>query len=380
MRIAVDGRTLQSRPLGGIGRVVRGVLESLPAALGEVGLDVSGVDVLTDARLAAPEAPALSPGTEIHHLRSLGPGRGPAWLQWTAPRWLSAHRDSRHVGLFHCPFYGLPYRQPVPMVVSLYDLTFLDHPDWFTPVSGTAFRAQARHAARTARVVITGSDAVAGQISETLGVGRDRIVVARPAVDGVFLAAGSDRRAGRAASAWRRGYLVAMGGAARRNLGVAVEAWRTARRSGAEVELVVVGSVTSAERRGLGTEEGLHLAGAVTDDELARLLGGAVAFLYPTAYEGFGLPAAEAAAAGVPVICAPVGALPELLGQAAEWCDPTPSGPSVEAAAGAVLRLVNDPERRARIGCAGHERLAAAPGHAAAARAWARAYAVALQQ
>jgi glycosyltransferase involved in cell wall biosynthesis len=354
---------------------VRGVLGSLPAALRHVGLDVSGVDVLTDARLAAPEQTTVSREVEIHRLRSLVPGRGPAWLQWAVPRWLGAHS---RVGLFHCPFYGLPYRQPVPMVVSLYDLTFLDHPEWFTPASRAAFRAQARHAARTAGAVITGSDAEAGRIAGTLGVGRDRIVVARPGVDPEFLAAGSDRRAGRPASSWRRGYLVAMGGAARRNLNVAVEAWRVARQAGAEVELVVVGPVSAAERRGLRDEAGLHLAGAVTDEELARLLAGAAAFLYPTAYEGFGLPAAEAAAAGVPVICAPVGALPELLGEAAAWCDPTPSGPSVEAAAGAVLRLLNDPERAARIGCAAHERLAAAPGHADAALAWARAYDMAL--
>ena len=380
MRIAVDGRTLQSRPLGGVGRVVAGVLGSLPGALGDVGLDVSGVDVLTDARLPAPEVATVPPPVEIHRLASLAPGRGPAWLQVTVPRWLNAQRTARDLRLFHCPFYGLPYRQPVPMAVSLYDLTFIDHPEWFPPVSRAVFRAQARHAARTARVVLTGSDAVAGAIAETLGVGRDRVVVARPAVDPLFLDAGSGRRSGRAASSWRRGYLVAMGGAARRNLGVAVEAWRAARRAGAEVELVVVGPVGSAERRALKSDEGLHLAGVVADGELARLLAGAVAFLYPTAYEGFGLPAAEAAAAGAPVICAPVGALREVLGQAAEWCDPTPSGPSVEAVAGAILRLLHDPDRAARIGCAAHERQAAAPGHADAARVWARAYALALQQ
>lgn len=379
MRIAVDGRTLQSRPLGGIGRVVRGVLGSLPAALDGAGLDVSGIDVLTDARLPAPDGATSWARVEVHRLRGPAPGRGPGWLQWSVPRWLDAQGGSRDVRLFHCPFYGLPQRQPVPMVVSLYDLTFLDHPEWFPLLTRSAFRAQARQAARTARAVITGSDAVAGRINETFGVGADRVLVARPAVDPVFLDAGRGRPSGRPASSWGRGYLVAMGGAVRRNLGVSVEAWRTARAAGAEVELVVVGPVTAADRRALGSGDGVHLAGPVADDELARLLAGAVAFVYPTAYEGFGLPAAEAAAAGVPVVCAPVGALGEVLGPAAEWCDATPAGPSVEAVAGAVLRLLNDPERAARIGCAAHERMVAAPSHADAARVWARAYAPALR-
>lgn len=379
MRIAVDGRTLQSRPLGGIGRAVRGVLASLPDALRAEGLDVSGVDVLTDARLAAPETTTLPPDVEVHRLRSRAPGRGPAGLQRAVPRWLDRQRSPRAVGLFHCPFYGLPYRQPVPMVVSLYDLTFVDHPEWFPRATRAAFRAQARHAARTARAVITGSEAVADRINETFGVGRERILVARPGVDAVFLDAGRDRGSGRAASSWRRGCLVAMGGAVRRNLDVAVEAWRAARRAGAEVELVVVGPVTSAERRALGGDDGLHLAGPVTDDELARLLAGALGFVYPSAYEGFGLPAAEAAAAGVPVICAPVGALGEVLGPDAEWCDPSPGGPSVEAVAGAILRLLDDPSRAARLGCAAHRRMAGAPSHADAARVWARAYALALE-
>ena len=378
MRVAVDGRTLQSRPPGGIGRVVRGVLPTLPAALREVGVDVSGVDVLTDSRLPAPEGDVTWADVDVRSVHTLVPGRGPAWLQWAAPRWLATHRDSDDVRLFHGPFYGLPYRQPVPMVVSLYDLTFLDHPDWFRPSTRAAFRAQARHAARTARVVITGSEEVAGKISASLGVGRDRVVVARPAVDPVFLAAGRDRRSARAASSWGRGYVVALGGAPRRNLVVAVQSWRAARRAGAELELVVVGPLTSTERRLAGHDEGLHLAGPVGDEELARLLAGSLALLYPTAYEGFGLPAAEAAAAATPVICAPVGALPDVLGEAAEWCDPTPSGPSVEAAAGAILRLLNHPERAARIGCAAHDRMAAAPTHADAARLWAGAYARAL--
>jgi alpha-1,3-rhamnosyl/mannosyltransferase len=84
-------------------------------------------------------------------------------------------------------------------------------------------------------------------------------------------------------------------------------------------------------------------AGPLDDPSWALLLAGAAAFCYPTSYEGFGLPALEAAASGTPVVCAPVGALPEVLGSAAAWCEsPTPD----PMAAG--LASVLEDERRAK--------------------------------
>ena len=378
MRLAVDGRTLQSRPLGGVGRALRGVLGHLPGAARDAGIELTGVDLLTDARLPDPQTCSLPGDIEVHALRTLAPLRGPAWLQLSVPRWLASAGRARDVRLFHCPFYGLPYRQPVASVVSMYDVTFLDHGEWFRPSTRAALRIQARHAARTARTVITGSCAAASQVTQLLAVHPDRVLVAPPAVDQVFLDAGRTRGPRTASAAWRRGYVVAMGGAARRNLPLAVEAWQGARHAGAEIDLVVVGPLNATERRAAQAADGLHLAGAVGDDELARLLSGALAFVYPTAYEGFGLPAAEAAATGTPVVCTPVGALPDLLGDAAEWCHPVPGSPPVEAVTAAVLRLAHESDRAARIGEAAHLRMAAAPGHDNAARLWAAAYARAL--
>jgi glycosyltransferase involved in cell wall biosynthesis len=135
--------------------------------------------------------------------------------------------------------------------------------------------------------------------------------------------------------------VLALGGAPRRRLAVAVQAWLAARRAGADVELVVVGT-----ERPLTQTEGLRWIGVVDDSELAALLSRAEAFLYPTAYEGFGLPALEAAACATPTVCAPVGALPEVLGDAAEWS----AGTDPEAVAEALLRICLHPERRAELG------------------------------
>lgn len=393
MRVAVDGRTLQSRPLGGVGRVLRGVLPELLRAGASVGLPLTGVDVLTDARLPAPTPVPSDAGADaaadagsdvagdvsLHPLRGPAVGRGPAWLQLAAPRWLRAHAAGGGVGLFHCPFYGLPFRQPMPMAASVYDLTFLDHRDWFPPATRAAFRVQARHAARTARVVITGSETVAAEITERLSVDADRIVVAPPGPDPVFLEAGA-RQTGRSGSATReRPYLVALGGAPRRNLPLTLAAWRRVHEKHPDVGLAVVGPLAASERVLVESAPGADAAGVVDDEDLARLLADALAFVYPTAYEGFGLPALEAAAAGTPVVCAPVGALPEVLGPAAQWCGENGAAPSTDDLAGAVIELLDDPARAERLAVLGRERASAAPTHADAARRWAAAYARALQ-
>jgi glycosyltransferase involved in cell wall biosynthesis len=343
MSLALDARTLQSRPLGGIGRMVRGVLPHLVLSM--------AVDLLTDARLPPPAA--VPEDAAVHTLRAPVPS-GTAWLQLAAPRWLAGRAGEGVV--FHCPFYGLPYRQPVPMVVSLYDLT--DPPDWVGPVQGRAFRAQARHAAGAAAVV-TGSRTVAAELVERLGVDPARLVVAPPGVDDVF-------RHAEAGPVGRRPYVVALGGAPRRQLPVAVEAWRRAGGRGAELDLVVVGT----EAPPPPAAPGLRYAGAVDDAGLATLWAGATAFLYPTRFEGFGMPAAEAAACGAPVVCARVGALPEVLGPAARWCET----PSAEELADAIVELSQDGERGTELRRLGRERFRTGAGWEATAVGWRQAY------
>jgi glycosyltransferase involved in cell wall biosynthesis len=146
-------------------------------------------------------------------------------------------------------------------------------------------------------------------------------------------------------------YVTAMGGAPRRGLEIAVAAWRRLRTAGNPTALVVVGS----EQPCLGP--GVVYAGAVDDRDWAALLAGADAFCYPTRYEGFGFPALESIASGTPVVCAPVGSLPEVLGDAAEWCE----APTVEAVAAGLHRLLDDPEHAAEVRRRGMARTAAHP-------------------
>ena len=353
VRVALDARTMQTRPPNGIGRMLSHLL---PLMEREVDLEL-----LTDGRAAA-----VSTNLPQHRLKVPALSRSALWLQVAAPWWLRGFD-----GLFHCPFHGLPYTQPVPMVVTIHDLFFETNREWYGRAQLLAFRAQARWAARTARRILAPSAYVVEQITNTYRVARDRIVVAPIGVDPVFRPEGHDDvlEAALTRHAVGRPYVIALGGRRRRALPRAVTAWRQLRQEGFDTQLVVVGPEPGPP------EAGVVSVGPVGDDEWAALLAGAAVFCYPTLAEGFGMPALESVASGTPVVCARVGALPEVLGDAAEWCE---SGDAATLAK-ALARVIADDERAKELCELGLRRAAIAPTWSDAAAAHVRAYGEALR-
>ncbi|HXA41994.1 MAG TPA: glycosyltransferase family 1 protein [Candidatus Solibacter sp.] len=352
-RVALDGRTLQARPLGGVGRAISNLIEPLAGRC--------DLTLLLDARLSPIE-------TAVPHraLRTPVVPGNVAWLQLAAAPWLRGFD-----GVFHCPFYGLPYLQRTPMVVTFHDLSFELHPEWMPAAKRTAFRAQARHAARTARVILTDSEFVRRQVVDLYGVGEERVVVAPLCVDPVFT--GPSDLALREEFLTRlqvKGpYVVAFSGARRRRLEMARQAWLRLRSHGFQGQLVIIG-------REPVRDAGVVSAGNPTDRELAELLRGAAALCYPTEDEGFGMPALEAIACGCPVVCFPVGSLPEILGDAAEWCD----GGDLDALATGLQRVVGDTEHQQGLRERGRAWIAASPGWDDCAAIHVEAYRAAIDQ
>ncbi len=322
-RVAIDCRSLQDRPLGGVGRSVQGQLRDLASAL--------PVDALIDSRM--PEPIGLPPGMPVHSLRGPLTARGFAWLQVAAPRWL---RDFD--GLFHCPFYGLPYRQPVPMVVTIHDLSFEFAPQWFPKANRIAFQLQARHAARTARRILVHSDHVGSMVLDlygSYGVRAEQIIRARMPVNPRFSRPAPGWEAIPERFGLRDRYVVALGGARRRRLNVAVAAWQHACQMLDTVPTDLPLAVVGTERP--PPAPGIVYLGAINDADWAAVLRGAAAFCYATAYEGYGMPATEAAASGTPIVCYRVGSLPEILGGGAAW-SANHSASELGAALARVLR------------------------------------------
>jgi glycosyltransferase involved in cell wall biosynthesis len=335
LAVALDARSLQEHPLGGIGRSTR----ALVAAVRE---DVDLV-LLTDAwqrpiDTDLPQRPLRSPLT-----RTMA-----AWLQLAVPR---ALRDFR--GIFHCPWYGLPFRQPVPMVVTMYDLTFEHGRRGFRPHQRAAYKVQARWAARTASHVLTGSEVVRAELCARYGADPSRVTVQPTPLDGAVAELDAVRvEALRDRLGISGRYVVAIDGASRRRLDLALTAWPLVQARVPDVSLIVLGG--RSER--MPFPPGVVGAGAVDDADWASALAGASALVYPTEYEGFGYPALEAMALGTPVVCPRVGALPEVVAEAGCWIE----AHEPEAVAAALSRVLTDPELEARLAQAGRTRTARA--------------------
>lgn len=330
LRVAVDARTLQGRPLGGVARSTLGHLRSV--------LDVVDLTLLTDARQAPIDEHLLGPLPEVA-LRAPS-RRGVAWLQLSAPSHLRGFD-----GVFHCPFYGLPFRQPVPMVATIHDITFEQHADWFTREQRLVFRMQARHAARTAGHLLTPSAFTRDEVCERYGLGPERVTVARNLLDPAFLEPAPPRPPWLAAPRAPDRFVLAVGGAWRRGVDLLAAAWPIVRAAAPDVGLVVVGDP------GMELPDGSVVVSGLSDDDWRAALAAATVLCYPTRHEGFGYPALESSAMGTPVVCARVGALPEVLGSTAEWIDQLAPEPLAEALVG----LLTDDRRRSALGAAARE-------------------------
>ena len=272
-----------------------------------VALDVSPLRLTRagSARYVEGLRRELPQHVEVRELAWGGSGRAAAALRDAVWYPFALPRASRGSDLLHCPTFRAPLRTRVPTVVTVLDLAVLRHPELFNRWNSTYSRLTVPRVVRNARRVIAISEFTKRELVELLGVDPDRVtVIGVPPLGG--LSPDGPRADG--------DYVLAVGTLEpRKNLERAAEA---AARAG--VELRVVGA------RGWGdvSPNGVRWLGEVGDDELARLLRGARALVYPSLYEGFGIPILEAMSVGTPVVTSRGGATAEVAGGAAVLVDP----------------------------------------------------------
>lgn len=223
-------------------------------------------------------------------------------------------------------------------IVTNHDITYVRYPESFARSFRLLYRALTPVLLRSAMHVITVSEFSKQEISEFFGVDPDKFVVVPNAADDVFQRGQEESH--------RDGHVLAVSSpSAHKNFARLLDAYSAL--DGAKPPLVIVGGTAPAlVRPELAEDEGVRFAGRVSDDELVRLYRGATAFVFPSLYEGFGIPPLEAQACGVPVVAADIPVTREVLGDSALYADPT----SVNSIAEAIHSLLVAPDDlRSRI-------------------------------
>ncbi len=252
----------------------------------------------------------------------------------------------RRIDVFHGTDFAIPYLPERPAVLTLHDLAPWKPPP-VRPPGSNRVRQRTPALVRIATRIITPSDAVRHEAAEFFALPESRIRATPLAADAppTSPAEGDSSDSLRPPPAMEKPYLLYVGSAEpRKNVPGLVEAWRKARLEISDLSLVLAGA-GHLEPETAADEPGLHLAGHLTNKEITQLLSGATAFVYPSFYEGFGLPVLEAMRAGAPVITSKDPALAEVTAGAAVYVDAA-SQTELNAA---VLRVIRDPDLQHRL-------------------------------
>ena len=234
--------------------------------------------------------------------RATAAARDVAWYPFVLPL------QARRLDVLHCTTFRAPLRSGVPVVVTVHDLAVVRHPELFTTWTRTYARTLLLPVLRAATRVLAVSEFTKREVAELAGVNPERIGVAYNAASSEVFRPDGPIAEGE--------YVLAVGTLEpRKNLERLVQATRSL-----GLELRVAGS------RGWGEVEvsapHVRWLGRPGDAELAALMRGALCLAYPSLYEGFGIPVAEALACGCPVVTSRGSPMEELAGDDAVYVDP----------------------------------------------------------
>ncbi|HEX3244880.1 MAG TPA: glycosyltransferase family 1 protein [Chloroflexota bacterium] len=306
---------------------------------------------------------ALSP-TPNFHCTSVGPLFGKPsmrvlWEQLVQPLTLTR----RPPDVLHALGYALPLAWRGRTVITICDVSFARYPGLFNRSNAIYLSTIARLSARKASMVLTISESTRRDVIQLFGVSPERVTTSYCGVSDRFQpASDSEIEALRARAQLPRSFLLYLGTIEpRKNVAGLVRAYARYRQEVTDpVTLVLAGGRGWKDRQvfdlvdRLGLRDCIRFPGYVPSEDLPAWYSAATAFVYPSRYEGFGLPVAEAMACGTPVITTTSSSLPEVVGDAGLLV-----GPDDEAAlSSAIARVASDSELRRTLSLAGRKRVA----------------------
>jgi glycosyltransferase involved in cell wall biosynthesis len=339
----------------GVSRYIEYLLQHLPDVLGET-------DRITaycgDAAKNPERLGSFSTGVEFRWTR-WPTGRIPVrilWEQLAAP-FVTTFGE---LDLVHGPVNIVPFGGRVPSVVTIHDLAFLEYPEQYPPMQRRYLEMMTRASVRKARRVITVSEYTGLDVAARLGVPSRKIVAVPNGVSEEFY----PRQATDELAEFRQhmglpdDFLLFVGTLQpRKNLTGLLSAFAQVPPE-QRLPLYVVGGEgwmyagIFDEVQRLGIADEVHFPGYAASETLPLWYSAAAAFIYPSFYEGFGLPVLEAMACGTPVITSNRSSLPEVVGEAGILVNPD----DPDDIANALFKLLDDSEKRATLSKSGRER------------------------
>lgn len=353
MHIAVNTRHLHAR-LEGVGTVTDEVMKRIVNAHPEDSFDYY-FDQSWDQRYLH--------GANVHPFYFLPPTRLPVLIRYWLNQRVRPHVTQRKADVFFSPDGFIPIGMSVPKVSMVHDVAFLRYPEMLQPYIRNFYKTWMPRFLAYTDHIITVSDFSKQELIRGYGLQADKISVVYNGVSDTFGPRSPQEAISiREKFAGGRPYVLYLGSIhPRKNIITLVNAFERMKASrSSDLQLLLAGRPSWHTKELLETirqstvRDAIHMPGYVSSDDACAMMAAAEMVVYPSLYEGFGLPVLEAMASGVPVITSNVSALPEIAGDAALLFDPN----DADQLAALMDNLATDPTLRAAMMDRGFQRKA----------------------
>lgn len=297
-----------------------------------------------NVRFLTPKAPRIAGDLDNCDIVQVGRTTGHLWEQCELPLYL---RKVGHPLLLN--FGGTAPALYRNQISTQHDIAYIRYPSSFTVWFRVLYRTLIPRVIRHSRALITVSEFSQREISSQFGLDASRYTVVPNAVDARFSSSGLLSLSGAGGAPY---FLAVSSLASYKNVGRLIDAFLLLSPAYPDLELRVIGSQAPAfvgQNYYTGENPRVRFLGRVDDRQLIDLYRGAVAFVFPSIYEGFGIPPLEAQQCGCPVVASKIASLTDTLGRAALFVDPL----DVDAIAAGMTRVLQDSELRTHLAAAG---------------------------